>query len=437
MEQLRHRFPRIGLRIVKSALAVGLCSLVYYYVFGLKDIPFFFVIAAMQCMQPYHGGIRNLIRQNVYGTFIGAFWGFVIIALQYFILDPYGIDYIFYCALVALGIAATIYTSVVINCGDMANFACVVFICMLKAHISDEAPFSYVAQRIVETLVGIALGSGLNALHLPRRKTTDTLFVASLDEILHSETSHLSAYSKVELNRILDEGIPLSVITKHTVASFKEAGAGIRFKLPVILMDGAVIYDPVTGSYPYKCEISHDEALSLSKKLESMGLDVLKTVVADSSLLIFHDELRNEGSLSIYDQLHRSPYRNYIRHPLPLGMSVVYLHAVNTREKIQAVYAKLLEEGYGQRYRISVYDSSHAKGYSYIRIFSREGNRERAIEKLRQLTGFGAVKTFGNDRELYDIYVNGSEGESIIKRLRHEFLPLIWRCQRGNENERN
>lgn len=425
MRNFTHRFPRIGLRIVKSAFVVGLCCLIYYAL-GYKDIPFFFVIAAMQCMQPYSSDIRDVAKRNIYGTLIGAFGGLVIILLQYFILDPYHVDFLWYCLLVTLGVVWTLYTAVVINCGDMAYFACVVFLCMIRIHISDEGPFIYVFRRLAETLAGIALGSFINALHLPRRKTEDTLFIASLDEILHSEISHLSAYSKVELNRILDEGIPLSVITRHTVASFMENGNELRFKLPVILMDGAVIYDPVNGVYLEKAELSHEEAIELSRVLESFGLDVLKSTIVNESLLIFYDELKNKGSLSIFDTLHRSPYRNYIRHPLPEDLGAVYIHAVNRSDKIKLVYEELVRRGYGEKYRIETYESSHAPGYSYIRIFSPEADRRKMAEKLRQLSGLSNVKTFGNDPDIYDVFVNTSEGEGIIKTLKREFEPYIW-----------
>jgi len=427
MEKFKHRFPRIGLRIVKSAMAVGICCLIYYYILGYKDIPFFFVIAAMQCMQPYQSGIKDVAKRNIIGTLIGAFCGFVIIMLQYFVLSPYHADFIWYCLLVTLGVAVTLYTAVVLNCGEMAHFACVVFLCMLRIHISDEGPFLYVFQRLTETLLGIGVGTAINALHLPRRKTEDTLFVASLDEILHSETSHLTDYSKVELNRILDEGIPLSVMTKHTAASFHESGAALRLKLPVILMDGAVLYDPVEQRYLEKCELSYEESAKISSQLESMGLDVLKTAIADDSMLIFYDKLQNEGSRSIFEHLRRSPYRNYINRPLPEGMATIYLHAVNTREKVRVVYEELINQGWAEQYKISFYDSLHAPGYSYIRIYSKKVSRRAMVEKLRELSGLKYAKTFGSDPELYDVYIKNHEGEDIIKTLKKEFEPFIWK----------
>ena len=48
------------------------------------------------------------------------------------------------------------------------------------------------------------------------------------------------------------------------------------------------------------------------------------------------------------------------------------------------------------------------------------------VEKLRELSGLGKVKTFGSDEQKYDVYVKSSEGEGIIKRLKEEFEPLLW-----------
>ncbi len=38
---------------------------------------------------------------------------------------------------------------------------------------------------------------------------------------------------------------PFTIMTMRTPASFLEATQGIRLRFPVILMDGAVIYDPL------------------------------------------------------------------------------------------------------------------------------------------------------------------------------------------------
>jgi len=431
MHKLRHRFPRIGMRIFKSALAVGLCCFMSYLLGG-DGIPFFIVIAAMQCMQPYQRNIREVAAKNIFGTLIGAGCGVLILLLQYFVLDRYNAHYIWYCVAVTFGIACSLYTAVVLNCGEMAHFSAVVFLCMVMAHIGNENPYLYILQRLGETMVGIVVGTVINGFHLPRKKKTDTLYVASLDDILHSEFSHLPEYCKVALNRILDDGIPLSVMTSHTVASFLESAGSIRFKLPVILVDGAVLYDPVNHCYLEKKDMIYEEIAPLVSNLEGMGLDVFKSSVIDDSFIIFYDRLHCEGAQDIYRKLRTSPYRNYINRPLPEGLPVVYILAIDSTDKIRRAYDMLKTQGITEKYKVLCLDFHDHPGYSYLRILHKDATRDNMLKKLQELTGYENIRTLGRDSDSFDIKVHSSEGEDIIKKLRRISEPVCWRIGKNN-----
>ena len=64
-------FPRPGQRIVRSVLASLLCMAVYY-LRGMRGIPFFAVVAALQCIQPSMKNMREMGRKRIVGTLIGA-----------------------------------------------------------------------------------------------------------------------------------------------------------------------------------------------------------------------------------------------------------------------------------------------------------------------------------------------------------------------------
>lgn len=106
--------------------------------------------------------------------------------IQCFILEPNHIHYTVYCAVVMLGVVASLYTAVVLNCQDAAYFSSVVFLCITMVHIGDENPYIFVLNRVTETLIGVIVGVAVNAFHLPRRKRKDVLFVTALDDVLIS-----------------------------------------------------------------------------------------------------------------------------------------------------------------------------------------------------------------------------------------------------------
>lgn len=429
MSNQKNRFPRIGMRIVKSAAAVGICLLIYY-LRGSHGVPFYTAIAALQCMQSYHTSSRKMAFRRMNGTFIGAFYGLIAIVIQCFVLAPHNIHFTVYCLVIMLGVVASLYTAVVLNCQDAAYFSSVVYLCITMVHIGDENPYIFVLTRVTETLIGVIVGVAVNAFHLPRRKRKDMLFVTALDDVLISENARLSIYSKVELNRLLDEGIPLSIMTRRSTASFLEAAGDVHVKLPLILMDGAVLYDPVKNRYLSKCELSHEDACRLTEKLRSLGLEVFQHAVMDDSSLSFYESLSHESSRLLYEQRRNSPYRNYLHRPLPEGLNAVYLTAIDEKEKIQSAFDTLRAQGETEKYKIVCCEAEEFPGLALLRVYNKDAEKLKMLEKLKEITGFESCMTFGSIPGDYDVYVRASAGDDVVKFLKKEFEPLIWKSRK-------
>ena len=423
------RFPRIGMRIIKSALAVGICFLIDY-LRGSHGIPFYSAIAALQCMQSYHKNTRTMALRRMNGTCIGAFYGLIVIVLQCFVLAPHNIHYTVYCAVVMLGVVASLYTAVVLNIQEAAYFSSVVFLCITMVHIGDENPYLFVLKRVVETLIGVIVGMVGNDFHLPRRKRKDLLFVTALDDVLISENARLSVYSKVELNRLIDEGVPLSIMTRRSTASYLQAAGDVHVKLPLILMDGAVLYDPVENSYIAKCELSYEEACRLTGALRAMGLEVFQHTVTDDSVLTYYDSLSRESTRLLYDRRRKSPYCNYLHRPLPEGQSAVYLTAIDETEKILAAFDALCEQGVTDNCKVVCSESDEFSGLSLLRVYNKDAEKLKMLEKLKEVTGYEKCMTFGSIPENYDVFVHASAGDDVVKFLKKEYEPPVWKREK-------
>lgn len=73
--------------------------------------------------------------------------------------------------------------------------------------------------------------------------------------------------------------------------------------------------------------------------------------------------------LDIYNNLRRSPYRNYIKEELPERYGAVYLMLIDKKEKIESLYSELEELGYTKEFKVLKYDSDDYSGYTYIKIY--------------------------------------------------------------------
>ena len=70
--------PRIGLRMIKTALAVAVCFMIYF-LRGEEGVPVFSTIAAIICMQPQVENSREAAFNRIVGTLVGAVFAILII----------------------------------------------------------------------------------------------------------------------------------------------------------------------------------------------------------------------------------------------------------------------------------------------------------------------------------------------------------------------
>ena len=227
--------PVPGQRILRSVLAALLCVGIYY-LRGRRGAPFYSIIAALQCIQPYSVNMLKVGRNRIIGTLVGAFWGAVVLfgalGLTGSVRAPgmagaagtvggmvqYDDSPVYYVAL-ALFIGIVLYSTVVLKVKESSYFSCVVFLSITMNHIGDVDPYLFVFNRTMDTILGVAAAILVNSMHLPRIRDRETLFVSGVDHVLFREDRRLSPFTKVQLNRFLQDGMRFSVSTKQTPAT--------------------------------------------------------------------------------------------------------------------------------------------------------------------------------------------------------------------------
>ncbi len=410
------RLPPVGSRIIKSAVGVLLCWCVYL-LRGRTGIPFYSMLAALWCIQPYINKTMSMALQRTIGTFIGAAFGLITIVLEIYAFNIY--DQPLGFLIVALMIIPVIYTTVLIKRPNASYFSCVVFLSITVIHMTDENPFMFVLNRVLDTFIGIAVGMLVNSARLPRRRITDTLFTAELDDMLSPISEQLTPFSKVEINRMLSEGLNFTMVTMRTPASLMDIVSDVELKLPVVVMNGAALYDFRNNSYVKAYIISGDTCEKARNIINNAGMNVFTNALCDDSLVIYYDRLENEAEKAIFTSLKKSPYRNYInRKPQPEDR-VIYLMMVDQSDRISALYDQLVHSEVGQLLKMITYPSQDYPGYSYIKIYNRNAGKQHMTEILCREYGIEKYST---------VAANGSRSmNSIARNLKHSFEPLIFK----------
>ena len=417
--------PPIGMRIIKSAAAVALCFIVSF-LRGQSGIVFYSQLAALWCIQMYRTNTRSNASQRFIGTTIGALYGLVHLLIRNRYertAQPNGwLDGLF----ISFMIVIVLYTTVLIKKKQASYFSCVVFLSIVVNHVTDSNPYLFVWNRFLDTMIGICIGIVVNAFSLPKKKRKDILFISGLDDTLLGSSDLLSDYSKVELNRMLDDGVNFTLSTMRTPASLMEPMRDIRLKLPVIAMDGAVLYDIREKMYLKVYVISHQTSREMLSFIREAGMKCFINVIIDDMLIIYYEEMEDEIQNRLVKEMRRSPYRNYVKRDLPEDEDVVYFMLLDRKEKIAGFYQKLKDHGYTEELKILMYDSDDYPGYAYIKIYNKNARKDNMVMYLKSMLGIEKTVTFGSIPGRYDVCVESGDSNKVVRVLEKMYEPFFF-----------
>lgn len=419
-----HPFPPIGMRIIKSAIGVFLCFLINIFRDG-QGIVFYSQLAVLWCMQEYRRDTISKAKQRILGTIIGAIYGLIILLISPYLLRGDGLlGDLAFDILVSVFIVFILYNTVVIKKTNASYFSCVVFLSIVVNHVADANPFIFVWNRVLDTIIGIGLGVLVNCCQLPRSRQNNILFVSGLDDTLLSKDDNLSSYSRFELNRMIDSGAKFTVSTMRTPASLMEPLREINLNLPVVVMDGAALYDIRNKRYLYEYVISSEISGKIMGFLEEHNCYYFANVIIDDLLVIYYQDTDEEVYNTLISRLRISPYRNYVKRTVPDGEKVVYFMIVEKKEKLEKVYDSLIKTELYKGLKVLFYDSDEYPGYSYIKIYNHNATRENMLQYLKEYVDVDKVVTFGSIEGRYTHLIHSGDSNRVVKLMKKEYEPL-------------
>ncbi len=424
---MKFRMPHIGMRIVKSAIGVLICFVIYL-LRGKSGAPFYSALAVLWCIQNQTRNTLGNALQRTIGTFIGAFYGLIYILVKFYIFNTG--DGILHYLIISLLLIPIIYTTVVIKQKKASYFSCVVFLSIVVNHLMDDNPYIFVLNRCLDTLIGIFVGLIINSVHFHGHRASDILFVVDMDGTMESSEGGITAYGKVAINNMLEDGINLTFTTLRTPAGFLEGMPSVKPRLPIIAMDGAILYDVYDNKYPKVYIISAEHANNVSKFIFERGFNLFTTVILEDMLIIYYKELKNIAETDIYRKMHKSPYRNYLCKDRPEEHPVVYMMCIDESSKIEKLVEGLYEIDAGRDFKILTYPSDDYKGYSYLKIYNKNASVKNMIDYL--MDKYGTAQTISlsdNDRNTSDFLFDDSN--RMVHKLHNMFY---WKKETGKEH---
>lgn len=301
--------PPLGMRIIKTAAAVYIC-LIFYWLQGFHGNVGSSIVTAIICMQPFAEDTRTFAFDRISGTILGAAWSLLFLELMdvFPVLGQYQL--VVY-GVMSLFVILAIYSTVVIRKSSLACLVAIVLVSTIVRWPDVEAPLTQTLTNLADTIVGTIIAIVVNIFTLPRRKHPEYLFFVRTMDLVPDRYRQIPSSVHITLDRMYKHGAKICLVSRWAPAFIISQMGLLNVNTPMIIMDGAALYDLQENAYLDVVDISRENAERLRGILAGFGVGVNLYTVNERTMTIFHDGPVNVEEKRECEDMKRSPYRQY------------------------------------------------------------------------------------------------------------------------------
>ena len=363
--------PRLGQRIIKTAVAVFICLLINSLIRGQEgnEMSMEAIITAIICIQPHVRDSRYSGVNRFFGSLIGIAWSMFIllILIDFPVLSRLRV--VMY-AVMTIGLMGVLYTSVACGLSSSAGLAAIVYSCVIMVYPDIENPLYKAGIRMLDILIGTAVAVTVNGFHLPRRKNRDRVFFLRARDLVPDRFSSIPSAVLFHLNSLIADGAKIVLISEHAPAFFTLQLSAAQLNAPIITIDGAAIYDMQTNEFLYAEPIPAEVSSRLRRRLDAIGCSCFIYTIHKNKLCIFHQGRITEQEQVIYERMRGSPYRSYLEGEIYEPDEIVCFKLITTDGMVAGMEAALQAILNEKTLRAEIRPQTDAPGISALYLYS-------------------------------------------------------------------
>lgn len=331
--------PPLGQRILKTAAAVFIC-LIFYMLQGYHGNVGSSIVTAIICMQPYMEDTKTFAYDRIFGTVLGAAWSLLFLLLMA-AFPVLGANMVGVYAIMSVFVILAIYSTVVIKKSSVASLVGIVMMCTIASYPNVEAPLHQTLTNLADNIVGAVVAIGVNVFHIPRRKHPEYLFFVRTMDLVPNRYKQIPSSVHITLDHLYKDGARICLVSQWAPAFIIAQMGLLNVNAPMIIMDGAALYDIQENKYLDVIPISKENAERLRTILAGFRVGVNYYTVNERDMVICHDGPVNAEEKRECSDMKRSPYRHYAD-GLPREEDwIAFMRVIDTDEHIRELAYQL------------------------------------------------------------------------------------------------
>lgn len=231
-----------------------------------------------------------------------------------------------------------------------------------------------------------------------------TLYISDLDGTLLNSSAELSIGTTDVLNRLIQSGVCFSFATARTPTTAFRLFDRISLNTPFVLMNGVVVYDPISKHYIKKENLTRATVTSVIDVMHEMEMTGVFYGLNGETLFAYYERIGNSAQQAFFDE-RRTKYNKVFTQVSDLSEvadEIVYIMFLDTTADIERLYQKISSI---PNFNYAKYQDTYYTDTSFMEIFSTSASKYRAINFLKDCYGFERVVGFGdnlNDIPLFE-----------------------------------
>lgn len=172
------------------------------------------------------------------------------------------------------------------------------------------------------------------------------LYITDLDGTLLTPEGVISPRSLEMLNGLIASGTLIACATARSASTALPITAKLQLELPLILMNGAAVYDTRKKRYISESDISGEISREVLKTLQALRCPAFVYTIRDGRLVCFSPPFMNHGMKAFREyreKVYGKRFEDIPSYEALLEVPVIYFTFVGEREKLLPVYERMRE----------------------------------------------------------------------------------------------
>lgn len=417
--------PPLGQRIIKTSIAVFLCF-VFYMLEGGHGSAGSMCVTAILCMQPYVSDSKTFAMERICATLLGALWGLAFLLLMDVCPALGKIQLIAYFFMGLFTLLA-IYSTVVLKRSQLAAMVAIVLISTIADFPNVQTPLVQTLKNLADTFVGTVIAIVVNTAHIPRKKHPEYLFFVRTKDLVPDRYRQIPSSVNIALESLIKDGANICLMSRWAPAFIMTQMGMLNVNVPMIIMDGAALYDVQDNRYLDVIDIPKEHANRLRSILASFHVGCNIYAVNERTLSIYRDGPVNEAEQKEFETMKRSPYRHYLDGMYREDDYIAFIRVIDEKEKIEELAYEIQSVLPIGMFRTQIREETRFPEYASLYFYSPKATTDemkRRVQKIME-SRTGTVLEAVDLRPKITKYLPEHDALILLSRLKNTYEPIL------------